>query len=449
MTYRWLAVSIALTTVPAGCGAPPTPARRAAAPAPAAAPATPIPLADARDCFAQAAALCGADHGRAWGVSLCGPLLLADAGTRFVVANQADAQGELHAQDGVFVGQLPAGENVSNTSFEWAGVRWIEVGWPPAPTRDRRGVLLLHESFHRIAPGIGVAAVGELDNAHLDTTDGRIYLQLEWRALAAALRASDDAARGAATADALAFRRARVAAFPGSAAAEDALERHEGLAEYTGVLVGLTDPAARLDAALHDLAAHVGDPSFVRSFAYATGPALGLLLDAYATGWRARVATTPSLADALATALAATGVRLADPAWAVARYDGAALRTAEQARAAEHEAAIARYRAALIDGPVLILRLTNPNVAFNPNTLAPLGAAGTVYPTLRVADAWGVLEVTGGALLTPSWTAAVVPAPAAPTGAPLTGPGWSLTLSPGWRVEPDQRSGDLHVARAP
>ena len=110
--------------------------------------------------------------------------------------------------------------------------------------------------------------------------------QLEWRALAQALRATDDAPRRCAAADALAFRAARRAAYPGSAAGEDALELHEGLAEYTGVVVGR--PGDRTGAALHDLGAHVEDPSFVRSFAYATGPAYELLLDRCCTGVGAR-----------------------------------------------------------------------------------------------------------------------------------------------------------------
>ncbi len=54
---------------------------------------------------------------------------------------------------------------------------------------------------------------------------------------------------------------------------------NEGLAEYTGVFVGNPTRSTRIQAALHDLRAHVADRSFVRSFAYATGPAYGLLLD--------------------------------------------------------------------------------------------------------------------------------------------------------------------------
>lgn len=53
----------------------------------------PVPLAEARARFAEAHALCAADGGALWGASLCGPMMLVDGATRFVVANQADAQG--------------------------------------------------------------------------------------------------------------------------------------------------------------------------------------------------------------------------------------------------------------------------------------------------------------------------------------------------------------------
>ena len=76
-------------------------------------------------------------------------------------------------------------------------------------------------------------------------------------------------------------RAERYRLFPEAAAQEQALEFNEGLAEYTGVRVGNPTPAQQLQAALRDLSGHVEDRSFVRSFAYATGPAYGLLLDRY------------------------------------------------------------------------------------------------------------------------------------------------------------------------
>jgi hypothetical protein len=104
--------------------------------------------------------------------------------------------------------------------------------------------------------------------------------------------------------------------------------------------------------------------------------------------------------------------------------------------------------ARLVDGPVARLAFLHMHIAFDPNTVQPIGAPGTVYPTLRVVDDWGVLEVTGGALIN-DWKAVVVPAPASASAGAAAGDGWTLTLAPGWRLEPDERSGDLRLACHP
>jgi hypothetical protein len=57
------------------------------------------------------------------------------------------------------------------------------------------------------------------------------------RALAEALSHDGDGRR-AAIRDALDFRARRRALFPGAAEEEDALERNEGMAEYTGLVLG-------------------------------------------------------------------------------------------------------------------------------------------------------------------------------------------------------------------
>ena len=54
---------------------------------------------------------------------------------------------------------------------------------------------------------------------------------------------------------------------------------------------------------VRDLSAFVESPSFVRSFAYATGPAYGLLLDDSDPGWHRRLATGRRMDLMLATAL--------------------------------------------------------------------------------------------------------------------------------------------------
>lgn len=417
---------------------------------PAMAAEDPIPIPDARAVFAQAQSLCDADGGKLWGASLCAPIMLVDPKTRRIVAAQADANGALRAQDGVFVGALPSDQNAANTAVEWSGTRWTQMLWPLPEDTGERGTLIAHELFHRLQPSLPIAAAKGGENPHLDTLEGRYTLQLEWRALAKALQAGNRADKRAASADALAFRAERYRAFPEARTDEAALEINEGLAEYTGVMIGNTTPQARIAAALRDLEIHVDNASFVRSFAYATGPAYGLLLDDFAPDWRKRLDGTP--ADLGTRLRDAAGIEVAEGeaalAAAASRYDGAALRAAETSREGKRQEQLKRNRARFVDGPVLTLDLAHMSVQFNPSNLQPLDGVGTVYPTMRITDDWGTLEVDGGAVMRSDWKAVIVVAPKSPKGARIEGAGWKLDLKPGWTLAPGARDGD-YVLKGP
>jgi hypothetical protein len=179
---------------------------------------SPIDTALASQYFQEAQALCNRDNGRLWGVSLCGPMLFVDRKTRTVVANQADKEGILRKSGNVFVGQLPAKVNIANTATEWAGVKWTMVIFPLPEDKIRRANLMAHELWHRVQNDIGFPGSGAANN-HLDTRDGRVWLQLEWRALAAALT-NRGKQRRQAIADALLFRAYRRTIFPNAATEE-------------------------------------------------------------------------------------------------------------------------------------------------------------------------------------------------------------------------------------
>jgi len=375
-------------------------------------------------------------------------MMFVDPKSHFIVANQADANGVLRAEDGVFTGILPANLNVSNTAFEWSGVRWTQMVWPLPVEERHRKTLMSHELFHRIQPGLKIPTVQGGDNAHLDTLDGRYTLQLELRALARALIAQNDEERRKAASDAVLFRSERYRLFPDAAAQEQALEWNEGLAEYTGVRVGNPTPEQRIDETLSDIS-RLGEAStFVRSFAYATGPAYGLLLDRYSPGWHRALKAGDGfdtlVRNALHLVLPADLHSAAELRAAV--YDGAALRAAEQERERKRQQVMALNRAKFIDGPILILPFRKMHVQFNPSNLQPLGNAGTVYPTMRITDEWGTLEATNGALMKSDWSAVIVVAPKETTGSNLHGDGWTLELKPGWKIVPGARKGDFILA---
>jgi hypothetical protein len=310
--------------------------------------------------------------------------------------------------------------------------------------------MLAHELFHRIQRDVPIPHLGDGGNGHLDTLEGRYLLQLEWRALAKALAAKTPAARKAAVADALLFRAERYRRFPAAERDEMGLEFNEGVPEYTGVRVGLTTPAERTAYAIKDLSSHVHDDTFVRSFAYATGPAYGLMLDRADPAWRGKVKDGPPLWRLLQTDLKLPAPAPSEAAVAARAkvYDDGTLRAFEVAREAARQKRLVIYRAALVEGPVLSLPLAKANRQFRPSTLVGLDDLGTVYPTLRLTDAWGALEVSGGngALIYRGFARATVSLAGADASG-LKGDGWSLTLNPGWSVKPGPRPGDMTLGQ--
>jgi len=77
--------------------------------------------------------------------------------------------------------------------------------------------------------------------------------------------------------------------------------------------------------------------------------------------------------------------------------------------------------------------LRRMQIEFNPNNLQPLQGIGTVYPTLRISDVRGILEVTDGALVNVDWTRVAVPIDATWEGRiDAAGAGWSLKLEKPW-----------------
>lgn len=402
--------------------------------------AEPIDAAEAARCFAEAHAASDRDAGHLWGVRIYGPMLFVDPATRRVVANRADAAGLLSREGDVFTGEFPADQPIANTSVEWGGVRWAMILWPLPEDASRRVQLMLHESFHRIQPEIGIEPRSPA-NAHLDALDGRYLMRLEWRALRAALESRDDARRRAVE-DALAFRTRRRALYPAAEAEERALELNEGLAEYTGCAAGAADPRAR---AVELLAAAEAKPTYTRSFAYGSGPAYGVLLDAYGGAWRRGLDADSDLGELLAKA---AHVRESTDSieTRAARYGGAELHATEVARDRARRERADAYRKRFVDGPVLRIPLAHVQVSFDPNTLEAFGDLGTVYPTLEASDTWGTLHVTGGAMLAPDWSAITVAAPSGSDSQRLSGDGWTLDLAPGWHAAPGARPGDLTLA---
>lgn len=394
--------------------------------------------------FSEAREVCEKDGGRLWGVPLYGPILFVDPQSRVVIANEMDKEGVLTKKDEVFVGLLPGNVNIANTALDWAGTKWTMLMLPLPEDRDKRAALLAHELWHRVQEKLGFPGSGAA-NSHLDSVEGRVWMQLEWRALSAALL-SKEGEKEQAVRDALLFRTYRRSIFPSASSEEREMEMHEGLAEYTGVkLCGNENP--RGFAALNNLKEAPERQTFVRSFAYASGPAYGLLLDETGEDWRKNLKKEDDLGALLQARLRiVTPEKIKEEAESRAKsYEGEKLMADEKERDETHRKILAACRARLVDGPVLAIPLQKMNMQYNPGTVLPLEKFGTVYPQIRVVDAWGILTVSKGALISPDFSHIYVTAPKETAGRPIEGDGWKLELKDGWKMEAGSRNGDYVI----
>jgi hypothetical protein len=382
--------------------------------------------------FAEAAALCEREAGRLWGVSLCGPMVFADAATSTIATNQPAPS----APRPVILG-------FANAAMDWGGTRWATFVWPmlAAAAPPDRARLMLHELFHRIQPQLGLF-VADRPNDHLETADGRYWLQLEWRALASAL-ASRGAERTGAVSEALAFRARRRSLFPDAAERERLLEVQEGLAQYTGTVAAAADTAEAIASAIEQLTKAPQYETFLRTFAYPSGAAYGILLDAWSPGWTRRIKATDDLGAMLAAA--ANVVPTSNVDSAAGRYDGPVLRIAEEQRAERHKLRVAELRRRFVEGPVLVMPRA-PVASFVSSGITQIPGAGTVVPTYRATGPWGRLEATS-VLVAPDQSTLTVPAGGLTRGKTITGDGWTLELAPGWELRAGARAGDYQVVR--
>ncbi len=148
------------------------------------------------------------------------------------------------------------------------------------------------------------------------------------------------------------FRQDRHTRFPDGVESERALDINEGLASYTGTVLNARPEADAIAHAVVLLEDVENGESVVRTFAYASDPAYGLLLDAASPGWPRRIRASDDLAVLLMRSLRVQPV--SDAAAAALRYGGAELRAAEEQREQQRQARIAQLRQRFVDGPVLV-----------------------------------------------------------------------------------------------
>jgi len=403
----------------------------------------------------DAASACASDGGSLWGRSLCGPIALVDRQTRLVIANDTVAGMHFLKIGDAYVTALPQNQYVANTSFNWGGRSWTMVALPLPADRFARTDLVMHEVFHREQAALGLRQPDALNN-QLDTREGRTWLRLEYRALARALESLPDrnSARHHAE-SALLFRAERRALYPGSDSLEATLEIQEGLPEYTGQRLAMAQTGEGTSRVAKYVRDYETTPTFVRAFAYGTGPAIGVLLDTFAPDWRNAVRTHRDIGRLLADAIRFEPPRkLATAARERAQeYGWTEVDRSEAVRDSARAPVMREYRSRLADGPTITLLQSRDSLAwsYNPTEVVAYDLYSTIYPSGNFSASWGKLTVERGGVLVRndfSWIRVGAPAnPLSPDSREVKGDGWILSLNPGWslRADPSKRGSFIAV----
>src|SRR6185503_6419048 len=395
--------------------------------------------------FKEAEAACRDQH--IWKGKLYGPILFVEPQSRVAYANVPDSAGILKPEETIFKGILPKEVILANTSLYWGGKRWSVMLWPLLTDHDERVNLMVHESFHRIQDAIGFPAHSPTDD-HLSSTYGRIYFLMELRALEAALKKPANR-RGPDLTNALLFREKRRALFPNTFNNESILEMNEGLAEYTGVILGRPKDSIRKHLYRVIDTASVRK-SFIRSAAYMTGPVYGYLLYEKDPEWTLKIDSNADFPALIEKYYQVDTPAPADDATIAAlekQYHAAAMIQSEKAKEGMRLQTVKQYVDLFTHKPVLTIKLVKMGISFNPNTLFDLGEYGTIYPTAYVKDNWGELAVTGGGMLMKDWQVIYVPMGdfSNTNRQVIEGKGWKIDLNGGWRLV---KVDDLHYQLA-
>ncbi len=389
--------------------------------------------------FKDVQAVCEREGKRLWGMSLCGPMVIADLRTKTIATSQPAPEGPRPQLLGIVNAPLQWGK-VTGGAYMWDTL----ASAPPLHARE----ILLHELFHGIVqPTLGLTVPGSgMLPEHLDTMDGRYFLRLEYRALARALLESG-AQRRVAVGDALAFRQARHTRSAAAADNERGIEITEGLAAYTGTAAAADSVAGAITRAVEILTGAEAAESFVRTFAYHTGPAYGLLLDASSPGWRQRLRGTDDIGVLLAAAYSVQSA--ADAAASAVRYGGDELRVAEERREQQRQERLVALSRRFIDGPVLVIRGGGSGMSNSLGAVVIPNVGTVFFGPYRHNGESGVLEAEKGVLLESSGSVRRVPAPARKDDTTLVGDGWTFTVKPGFVIREGPRRGDYEVVRQP
>jgi len=122
--------------------------------------------------------------------------------------------------------------------------------------------------------------------------------------------------------------------------------------------------------------------------------------------------------------------------------------TEETERDEKNKKLIAAYKNKFLDQPHFEIEFEKKSISFDARYLVPIENIGTVYPTMKATDLWGILTVESeGALVSPNKDKVTLTTPVKIEENEVIGPGWILKLNDGYTVVKEKDSGNYKLIK--
>lgn len=315
---------------------------------------------------------------------------------------------------------------LANTSTVYDGKKYVTIYYDDFVRMDcqSRAQLLIHEIFHYHQEELGFPMVSS-NNMHLDTPIGRALLHIEFNALLKALKAEAEA-----LSDAIYIRKYRQNLFPSNN--EDLFELNEGLAEYTGIELGIKN---RLSTILKALTYNI-NRGYTNTFAYCSGAAYGYLLNSLYPEWQ-RDCDLKKGIPYLFNKIERLDININE---LNEEYTQSLLRKYKYEDYLKEESNL--YENPLefnylleTDTPKVLLSNDGINILFDPNDrIISLGDKAVLLRNITLRAKWGEVKVKSGIIRMNDWSAFLLLPPTEVNDTEIKGKDYIINLNPDWQI---------------
>ncbi len=249
---------------------------------------------------------------------------------------------------------------------------------------------IIHELFHLLHHKFKKLNGNSID--YLDETTARILLRLEYKALTNTLTAIHKSTPEEVKKylkDAVLFRKKRQQLYSQYLNDELELETLEGLANYTGFK--LSSYKNKTKKAIREINEREQAKTYTRPFAYATGPAYGLIFDYFKINWKNGLDKIYNFANIYENKILNSKLHVTEKYFnqAKLRNNFLSIHKEERKREEEQKKLVEYYTELLINKPTLKVPITDFNKytkTYNMNGTIVLKEKGIVYSSIKGKD---------------------------------------------------------------